>query len=372
MKKSESRIWFFLKNLIVVSIPAVLLLFIILEIFFRYVIVASDPPRTFFYENDKIYAYNNNRSDGIYSKGRFAEIKTRWHINNYGWNYPIDYYTKRDSNLVAIIGDSYVEAFQVDVDKNFSFLLRNKLSPRNDVYAFGISGAPLSQYLHISRYVNKKFNPDVLIFNLVHNDFDESLFEYYPQKKYFMQLYQDSVNGGFLEKQPEPDYSRAQYRPLWQKIVYKSAFIRYLYLNLEVNNMLKKSVSSPDDVHFEANTFTDELNQREKIIKLSTEYLVKTIKDENKERKIIFVFDAPRQAIYNNSLSKSDVVFLNEMMKELCDIYKIDYLDLTEPMQKSYNKNRRKFNSEYDDHWDEYGNEFVANEIYNFLSSRIK
>ena len=59
-------------------------------------------------------------------------------------------------------------------------------------------------------------------------------------------------------------------------------------------------------------------------------------------------------------------------MKELCDIYKIDYLDLTEPMQKSYSKNRRKFNSEYDDHWDEYGNEFVANEIYNFLSTRIK
>lgn len=371
MGVSKPTVKAFFKNLIFVSIPALIFLFVILELFFRFVITASDPPRTYFYETEKIYAYNNNRTNGIYSKGRFAEIKTKWHINNFGWNFPVDYFSERDAGLVAIIGDSYVEAFQVDTDKSFSFLLRNKLLPEYDVYAFGVSGAPLSQYLHINRYVNKNFNPDIVIFNLIHNDFDESLNEFYPQKKYFLQLYQDSVTSSFFEKEPEPDFSRAQYRPFWQKIVYKSAFIRYLYLNLEVNNMMRKSKNAPADERYEANTHTHELVERNEIIRRSADYLVKTIKTENEGRKVIFVFDAPRHAIYNNSLAESEVYFLNEIMRELCVQYKIDFLDLTESMQKSYNVNGRKFNSEYDDHWDEYGNEFVANEIYKFLQQII-
>ena len=116
-----------------------------------------------------------------------------------GWNYPIDYYPINDKKLIAVIGDSYIEAFQVDVDKNYPFLLREKLKNDYEVYAFGKSGAPLSQYLHISRYVNRHFDPDILIFNLVHNDFDESIQELYPGNTYFLKV--SSIKMTQLQKQ---------------------------------------------------------------------------------------------------------------------------------------------------------------------------
>ncbi len=369
MKNSKPSVFLLLKDLILVSVPALIVLFILIELFFRFVIVASDPPRTYFYEEEKNFAYDNRRSKGIYSKGRFSEIKTKWHINNYGWNFPVDYQTTKDSGLIAIIGDSYVEAFQVDVDKNFSFLLRKKLFPKKDVYAFGISGAPLSQYLHINRIVNKKFNPEIVIFLLIHNDFDESLQKFYPQKKYFLQLIQDSVTGNFLEKEPEPDFSRAQYRPFWQKALYKSAFIRYLILNLEIKNVSKKITKTAVSPQYEANTQTNVLIERKQIIKQTADYVLKTIKSENQGRKVIFLMDAPRDAIYKNALDQSDVYFLNKMMAELCEIYQFDFIDLTNPMQENFRTQKRKFNSDFDDHWDEYGNEFVANQIYNFIES---
>lgn len=353
-----------LKNIIFISLPTLILIFFILELFFRFIIIASDPPRSHYYENDKIYAYDSKRNDGTYSDGKFTQIKTHWHINNFGWNNPINYVAGKDSGLIAVIGDSYIEAFQVDVDKNYPSLLRKKVYPENEVYSFGVSGAPLSQYLHMSRYVKKYFNPDILIFNIIHNDFDESISEFNPSKKYFLQLSYNDSTKSFTEKEPQADFSRAQYRPFWQTLIYKSAFVRYLYLNLKVNNISKKYNNNQS---FEANKDVDELKERETIIKKSTEYIVGKIRNENFEKRIIFIFDAPRNAIYSNTLAKSNVYFLNNMMKEICKNNNIEYIDLTEPMKNDFQLNKKKFNSEIDEHWNEYGHEFVAQYLYNYL-----
>ena len=51
--------------------------------------------------------------------------------------------------------------------------LDNKLI-NSEVYRFAISGAPLSQYLHILRHEVLKYSPDLVVINLVHNDFEQS------------------------------------------------------------------------------------------------------------------------------------------------------------------------------------------------------
>ena len=71
-----------------------------------------------------------------------------------------------------MVGDSYVEAFQVDYNKSLSEILRAKLgSDKYEVFRFGISGAPLSQYLHVFRTEILKYAPDLLIFILVTTTF---------------------------------------------------------------------------------------------------------------------------------------------------------------------------------------------------------
>jgi len=113
-----------LKNILTVTFPAFLFTCIVLEFFFRWVIPASNPPMGFFDEKEKIYSFSNEKQEGTITIGRFAQIRTTWRINNRNWNYPIDYHRIDNKNLIAVIGDSYIEAFQVDVDQNYPYLLK--------------------------------------------------------------------------------------------------------------------------------------------------------------------------------------------------------------------------------------------------------
>ena len=111
--------------------------------------------------------------------GPLGRNAARWKINNHGWNSDIDYdYVSKDTNLhrIAVIGDSYVEALNVNPDENFIAYLRS-LSNSDEVYSFGIGGSPFSQYLHFARYADMMYDPDLFIILLTKNDFDESLVE---------------------------------------------------------------------------------------------------------------------------------------------------------------------------------------------------
>lgn len=337
-----------------------------LEIFFRTVIPASDPPESFFDETENMYYYNNEKESGVITIGKFAEIRSRWRINNMHWNYPIDYKTKSNNNLIAVIGDSYIEAFQVDVDKNYPYLLQEKLKPVYEVYAFGKQGAPLSQYLHISRYVNKHFNPDILIFNLVHNDFDESIEELNPSDYYFLllSLNKDST---FTETVPHPNYNFRQYS-YWKKVIFRSALFRYIQINLAIDvKDILSNLFNNDTVRYEANTSVEKIQKNKELIIKSTNYLVSKIKNENIGKRIIFVMDAPRYNIYDNNLESSQVLWLNEMTKNICSKNDIEFIDLTPLMNEDYKVNKSKFNSDLNAHWNEYGHEFVSNIVLKHL-----
>lgn len=356
-----------IKNILVITLPTLVILLIFLELFFRFVIPASDPPGDFFYEDEKLFSFPTNRETGLYTIGRFAEIKARWQINNMGWNYPIDYYPDEEKKLIAIIGDSFIEALQVDAEKNYPFLLREKLYPNYEIYAFGKSGAALSQYLHLSRYVNKHFDPNILIFNIVHNDFDQSISELDPSRHYFLQLSYNELYDSFYETLPRPDYSLKQYNP-WKRLLYNSSVFRYLWLNIKVHTLSDRILSPINQ--FEANINSVKVKEDQSLVTKATKYLVKTIKEENPKKRIIFIFDAHREAIYNNSLDNSSLIWMHEMMRNVCEKHDVEYIDLTEPMQQDFMTNSREFNSKLEGHWDEYGHEFVANILYEYLKNR--
>ena len=168
----------YVKGIAFITIPTLVLVAVILEVLFRTIIPASQVPQACFDGVWNIYKFCPGQGSGVSTKGKLAHSASTWRINNAGWNSPIDYQSKGERDRIAVIGDSYVEAFQIDITESYPYLLSNALGADYEVYSFGISGAPLSQYLNLSRYVVSEFDPDVLIFNVVHNDFEESIRKY--------------------------------------------------------------------------------------------------------------------------------------------------------------------------------------------------
>lgn len=348
--------------------PTLVILLLLLELFFRFIVPASERPQSFFDENDLIYKFDTTATrEGVHTIGKFAQQRGRWRINNYGWNSPIDYVPQGENNLIAILGDSYIEATQVDVDKSYPSLLRKELGENYDIYSFGKSGAPLSEYLNYSRYINKYFNPDILIFNVIHNDFDASILKLAPEATSLLTLnIEDST---ITENLPKANSSLQQYN--WKRrMIYKSALFRYLYINLHVRQTLSEfRMRKNNQERFNANVEVTKLENNKSLITKSVNYILGKIHEENPNKRIIFVFDAPRDDIYNDNLKNSEILFLHEILEKCCLKYSFEYIDLTKPMENDYNENSIKFNSELDGHWNEYGHDFVFKQLSEYLKN---
>jgi hypothetical protein len=101
---------------------------------------ASEMPMGFFDENTKIFKHETN-SNGVYTIGKFSQIRAKWVTNNEGWTFPVDYQKDKMKKRIAVIGDSYIEALQVDQDRSYPYLLSKRLGKDYEVYTFGKRGS---------------------------------------------------------------------------------------------------------------------------------------------------------------------------------------------------------------------------------------
>ena len=355
-----------LKNTVLVTIPALIVLFLLLELVFRYIAVAPDPPRQVMDRENNIMRFDTRgKRDGVFTAGRFGQQKGRWHVNNNGWLSGIDYLSKteRHKPLIAVIGDSYVEAVQVDHDKSFVALLRNALQDTFDVYSFGLSETALSGYLHLARYVDRVFEPDVLIFNLCYNDFDESIRELHFDPN-FLQV---SVRGTtVVEIPPIP----RTYNKL-KRFMFHSATMRYVYY-LAPNFFHKLNWNASRSEGNNENIAADEVQQNRAVIYRATKYVIETICRENSDRKVYFIMSAPRSDIYRGSLGTSTVRWLNETAADSIKDLPCVLIDQTEYFKNDYLKNGKRFESPYDAHWNEYGHYVTFKQLLEALHDQRK
>ena len=133
-----------------------------------------------------------------------------------------------------VIGDSYVEAHQVDVGNSVAELLHSGVKRDGRVYSMGLSGAPLSQYLVFAEFSKITFHPKSMVFIIVGNDFVESLLKYRVQARFH--LFRENGDDFVLER---VDYSLSNTKALLRK----SAFIRYVMLNLGAKASLERLLS---------------------------------------------------------------------------------------------------------------------------------
>jgi len=359
-------------NNLILTFASLLCLVIILEIILHTLFPASKPPLGMFDHKNLMYVSDTTIRTGYTTRGAWPRKKTPWVINSRGWNFisqPQKEIAPSESNFktLVVIGDSYIEGLQVSPQENLAYLLQKKLIKSAHVHAFGKSGAPLSQYLHISRYSKKILSPDVLIFNLVENDFWESSRDWHPEKKHFLQFTFDSSSYQYIENLPsDPLLDRKL--PRLRRLLYKSALMRYLVYNLQVfsrnqyispQNKLFMQTNKDSTLHSASNFTKSQDPTSQKMRQLISAIFTK-IREEFPHTKIIFLMDGDRFAITHALPHDQTYLYHKSIVFENCRYIKANCIDLHPIQKKYYLKTHQDLYSGNDYHWNKNMHQLAA------------
>lgn len=366
----------YVRNFCLVSIPTFLLLFLLLElVVFKYFISVSDA--LYYRLDDDFEIVKFDHVDvpvkGIYTQGPLGKHKVTWQVNSDGWLSDEEYIRGVGDPVIAVIGDSYIEAKQVNSGESYPHLLNEMFGDSMVVYGFGMAGTPLSHYLHMARYAQHNFDPDVFVINLIHNDFSESLSSYannaYGSWYWTMEQQGDS----FVMQRPRDidglrrgDVLINKDNNYWLK---NSATFRYLEYNVKLGGKIfLKQIFKRKKVKHEENIDVRQDLVKQNAIRRVSAHVVRQFKKEFPNKRIIFVMDGVRNAIYRGDIEKSSAIWLNTLMAEICSDQDFEFIDLTKPFQKDYEQNHIRFEFKTDAHWNAYTHRLVADTLYNYLS----
>jgi hypothetical protein len=147
----------------------------------------------------------------------------RGRVNNAGYVNDQDY-VREGPPLIAVIGDSFIEAQQVPYAQTVHGRLAAALAGKFRVYSFAASGSPLSQYLIFASHAVRQYGARAVVINLVGNDFDESLLAYKNGPGFW--LYAPDATGTLRLRLTEHEPG------ILTGIARHSALVRYLVINL--------------------------------------------------------------------------------------------------------------------------------------------
>jgi hypothetical protein len=344
-----------------VSAGSILVFLLFCElVLFRFVLPASDVPRNA-YLNEVVRYQPGQR--GVWRVR--DEIAAPFAINAEGWNSPVASFPvprKEGIGRIAFVGDSFVEALQVPVDRSFVERVTTKLAASGPVEAqrFGVAGAPLSQYLQMVEREVVQRRPDRIVVTLVHNDFDES-FGFRPGRYTSSFLKLRIADGKVVgEVAPQP------WRAGWLELLRQSATARFLLYRWQVRpqalvDALLGPAKAAGEGGFAANIDVASVLAQEAEIRIATDYLFGRLKARADAigARLQLVMDGDRGAI-RAGISDSPALKLNRIAAETAARHGIAFLDLHPVFAADWAKNHKRFEFEADAHWNEYGHEVAA------------
>jgi lysophospholipase L1-like esterase len=339
---------------------------------FRLVATVDNFPLATYDRANQILKYWSNQS-GVRYPDRDRRHPVAYSINDDGWNsiHPAYPPNRNSRRRIALIGDSFVEAFQVNPAESVGARLEALLGPASDeVYSFGISGAPLSQYLHMARYVAHAWHPDAIVIVMVHNDFIES---YRPKPSQFSSSFLHLVVGERVHEVLPLEYDR---RPIAQWMLARSATLRfgfYVWRGL-LETTATGSEAGHSSARYEANINVTELDEEEPRIQRATGYLFEQFArlERSGDARFLFVMDGPREAIYQGKDPRTlEVHRLNRIGQAAADRVGLPFVDLTEAFVQDYARHGQRFEFATDNHWNARGHDLVAHEIEKGLRQRF-
>jgi lysophospholipase L1-like esterase len=324
-------------------------------IIFRFIFVPSDIPRNEF--RNGIICYRPNQK-GVYRIKN--EVAAEYRINAQGWNssYPNYSVTKSPKKFrIAIIGDSYVEGLQVPYDRSLAEELEKDLgSQRTETLRFGISGAPLSQYLYMLEKEVLSYSPDCVIIVLIHNDFDESFL--FKKGRYTSSFMKVKLDQGKVTAEIPPQ----KYVETWKDALRQTAFFRYFYFREHMRFDFFSETPSKNPITSNSSSANE--------IQIVTEYLFRRIQStcKNKNIPLLMVMDGIRKPIEQNKEPDPSQLFLNKISSQIAQQNNIPFIDLQSSFKKDWNEYHIPFGFSTDDHWNERTHALVAREISDFLT----
>lgn len=354
------------------AVFSILFFFIILEVFvFRFILIAPDMPKLDFVNG--IVKYKPGQT-GIYRIRN--EIEAEFRINKNGWNSAYGEYSPDKSGSryrIAVVGDSYIEGMEVDYDESMAEKLESRLGSESfEVYRFGISGAPLSQYLHMIREEVMQYNPDMIIVVAVHNDFLESY-------KYLRGSYASNFMKLKIDGESVSETAPVQFVRPWYTFIRDSATWRYLAYRQKVpyhylKNMLLGNKVGYND--YQANISLSEMNENRLMNGIAAEYVLNEIKGICAESgtDLLVVMNGVMDVVYNiidkDESSKNGALTLNAMVNDIAVKNGIEFIDMETLFEKDFRDNGKRFTFINDGHWNEYGHGFVADAVYRYIQEQ--
>jgi len=181
-----------------------------------------------------IFRFSPNR-EFLFSRDWNFSLVNRARINNDGFINDEDYVENDPRPLLAVVGDSYVEAAMVPNQQTLYRRLGDQIKAKGRIYSFGASGAPLSQYLVWAQYAAQKYRAAGIAIVVVGNDFDESLWAYNTRPG--LHVYVQGGDGRLQLRRT--DYAPSPFRFL----VRHSALGRYLVFHLHALDLARDAAA---------------------------------------------------------------------------------------------------------------------------------
>lgn len=342
-----------------VSVATVMVCLILAELVLRLLPVATGFGSMPVSPDRPVFRFQPNR-DFTFSRDFDLDLANRGHINNDGFVNNQDYAVADKPPLVAVIGDSFVEAAMVPYSQTFHGLLSQDFKDRLRVYSFGASGAPLSQYLVWARYAVDKYRARALVINVVGNDFDESRIEYKSAPGFW---YYAPKADGTLELRLvgyEPD--------TLTQIVRHSALLRYLAINLKAQHAVASAIArlhsaglNSGGEQYAGNTASEASAQRVALSKAAVDQFVRDVQKLGiPSRCIVFTLDGFRYPEAAKSGAGSFFDVMRRYFLEAAAANGLEAIDLDPVFFRTHAATGERFEYPNDAHWNPNGHRIAA------------
>lgn len=341
-------------------VGSVLSSLLIIEIALRFLPVCSSMQKLPVDQHNPILRFPSNQRF-TYAKGWNFEILNYGRFNNYGFVNNQDYQSNPEDLLLAVIGDSYVEALMVPYEQSLQGRLAELYKGKGKVYSFGISGSQLAQYVAMGEYVWREFHPQGLVFVIIGNDFDESLVQ---------------VRSGLhLFKRHSQDQSlsliRTDYQPTALETILKhSAVVRYLWSTVGVGDLTRlPQWFTRSEVLYVGNTSRDASLERVRDSRLVVDSFFSELsrRVELEPARIQFVVDGMRPQLYSpEDLLKAQGSYfdlIRQYFIETAILKGYEVIDLQSPFIARHDKDGARFEFPTDGHWNGLGHQVAADAV---------
>jgi|GEM_PF-3484551 len=331
------------------------------ELLFRTLIPASQMPAGFQYLEEGVMALDPAvAQEGKHTLGRLGRPAYRWGINNDGFNSTIAYLpsAEQHANCIALIGNSYSQGLYSDVGHDLAGSLQQNLSNGSLVYNLASSGMPLSQCPVVAKFAMDRYQPDIIVIQAGSSSLIRCL-RSNGQVRFCRQY--TFQNGSITPLPPSTFTINSRNR-----LLRKSAFIRYLFYNANLN------FGGAGDVVEAQRQFQDEPGELNGIPNDKYEQVLDRIMKDIAQAApgvpVLIVFDADRNAIYK-SPEKPRPLDESTLVKEACTRNNVNFQDLTDIFYSDYQAHGIAFNFKENYHWNPYGVSLVSREIAKKINS---